>query len=166
MERWTARLVVGTAASRVIDRRHIGFATESSSASIDAWRVRLFCQAIDETDDIYWNSATALAAGHPACLVPPTFLKSIESEHFSTADLLEMLQVSMGSVLHAEQSFEHLVPLHVGDTVAVNRAVADIYDKKGGALTFIVVDTGFRIAGRSVAKSRQTIVVRNTLPRP
>jgi hypothetical protein len=147
----------------VIDRRHIGFATQPSSVIVDPWRVKLFCQAIGETDDIYWNAARAVAAGLPACPVPPTFLKSVEGEHFSTAALLELLQVPLRRVLHAEQSFEHLVETHVGDTVTVHRTIADIYDKKDGALTFIVIDTTYRVSERPIASSRQTIVVRNTL---
>ena len=33
-------------------------------------------------------------------------------------------------------------------------------------MTFIVVDSRFRVAGRPVATSRQTILVRNTLEAP
>lgn len=145
----------------MIDRSHIGFTTAATVAVVDGWRVKLFCQAIGETDPVYTDTAAARAAGHPACPVPPTFLKAIEGEHFSSAQLIAMLGVPLRGVLHAEQSFEHLAPVHVGDAVAVSRTIADIHDKKNGALTFIVVDTHYRVADRTVATSRQTILVRH-----
>ena len=95
--------------------------------------------------------------------MPPTFLKAIETEHFSSAALMKLLDVPLRGVLHAEQSFQHLAPVYAGDTVDVSRMVADIYDRKDGALTFIVVETRYRVAARAVATSRQTILVRNAV---
>ena len=143
------------------DRSRIGHATEPTVHAVDAWRVSLFCQAIGETDDVYWNPAAANAAGFPACPLPPTFLKAVEGEHFSSAMLLSLFEVPLQRVLHAEQSFEHLAPVYVGDRVKVHRAVTDIYDKKEGALTFIIVETRYDVDSRRVATSRQTILVRN-----
>lgn len=145
------------------DRSRIGFTTEPTTVSVDGWRVKLFCQAIGESDVVYWDATAASAAGHPACPLPPTFLKAMEGEHFSSAKLLKLLAVPLRGVLHAEQSFEHLAPVYVGDTVEVSRKVSDIVDKKEGAFTFIVIDTNYRVAARPVATSRQTILVRNAL---
>ncbi|MGJ7510923.1 FAS1-like dehydratase domain-containing protein [Variovorax sp. GT1P44] len=147
----------------MIDRTRIGFETEATTADIDGWRVKLFCQAVGEDDPVYRDADAARAAGHPACPVPPTFLKAIEGEHFSSAQLMALLQVPLRGVLHAEQSFEHLAPVYVGDRIEVSRKVADIFDKKNGAFTFIVVDTDYRRARQPVASSRQTILVRNAL---
>jgi len=140
----------------MIDRSCIGFATTPTTVRIDGWRVALFCQAIGETDPVYRDPG-------PGSPVPPTFLKALESEHFSSAALLDMLGVPLRGVLHAEQAFEYLAPFYVGDVVDVSRTVADIYDKKEGALTFVVVDTQYRVGALSVAQSRQTILVRNSM---
>ena len=67
----------------MIDRQFVGFTTSPTTVLVDAWRVRLFCQAIGETNPVHWDPAAAAAAGHPACPVPPTFLKAMESEHFN-----------------------------------------------------------------------------------
>ena len=77
--------------------------------------------------------------------------------------LADCNNVPLRGVLHAEQSFDHLAPVHVGDRIEVSRKVVDIHDKKNGALTFILVDTHYRRAGQPVARSRQTILVRNAL---
>ncbi|MDB5732786.1 MAG: MaoC family dehydratase [Variovorax sp.] len=147
----------------MIDRTRIGFETEATEVDIDAWRVKLFCQAIGETDPVYRDADAARAAGHPACPVPPTFLKAVEGEHFSSAQLMKLLSVPLRGVLHAEQSFDHHASVYVGDRIGVSRTVVDIYDKKNGAFTFIVVDTHYRRAAQLVASSRQTILVRNAL---
>ncbi len=147
----------------MIDSSHIGFSTPPSEAVVDAWRVRLFCQSIGESDPVYTDAEAARRAGHPACPVPPTFLKALEGEHYSSARLLQQMAVPVRQVMHAEQAFTYLAPVHVGDRVNICRRVADIYDKKDGAMTFIVVDTTYAVAGRAVATSRQTILVRNRM---
>ena len=150
----------------MIGLSRIGFSTAPTVVLVDGWRVHLFCRAIGETDPVYWDIAAARAAGHTACPLPPTYLKAIEGEHFSSAALMQLLQVPLRGVLHAEQSFEHHAPAYVGDTVEVSRQVVDIHDKKDGALTFIVVDTRFSVTATPVATSRQTILVRNPRPAP
>jgi acyl dehydratase len=143
------------------DRSRIGHTTTPSTHAVDGWRVRLFCRAIGEIDPLFHDPAAARRAGHPACLAPPTFLKALESEHQSGAALLELLDTPSAGVLHAEQSFEFLAPVHVGDSVEITRTVADIFDKRGGTMTFVVVDSLFSVAGRTVGHAKQTIVIRN-----
>jgi acyl dehydratase len=150
----------------MIDRALIGHVTTPTTLRIDAWRVKLFCQATGERDAVYWDEAAARAAGHRACPVPTTFLKALENEHLGAAALLALMGAPIRGVLHAGQSFEFLAPLHVGDTVAICRRVAEIYEKKNGALTFVVVDTDYRARGETVATSRQTILVRGEATTP
>jgi hydroxyacyl-ACP dehydratase HTD2-like protein with hotdog domain len=145
----------------MIDRSRVGFATEPTTERIDAWRVELFCQATGETDPVYWDEAAAHAASHAACPVPATFLKALENEHFSAAELLQLLGAPLRGVLHAGQSFEFHAPFYIGDEIEIDRRIADIHDKKNGTMTFVVVDTEFRSKARVVATSRQTIVLRH-----
>jgi acyl dehydratase len=147
----------------MIDRSHIGFTTAPTEVNTDPWRIKLFCQAIGETDPVYQDLDAAQAAGFEGRPLPPTFLKAIEGEHFSSASMLQLLNVPMRGVMHAEQSFEYLEPVYASDMVTVSRSIADIHDKKDGALTFILIDTRYEVDGRLVATSRQTVVVRNTL---
>jgi acyl dehydratase len=148
----------------VIDRQYIGYTTAPSTVTVDGWRVRLFCQAIGDTDPVYWDAAAATAAGHPACPVPPTFLKALESEHFNSAALVQLLGVPVRKVLHAEQTFEHLAPVHVGDAVEISRRITDMHDKRSGELSFVVIDTHFSVRGTAVCRGVQTLLVRNHLP--
>lgn len=138
----------------MIDRSRIGFTTPPTTVAVDAWRVRLFCQAIGETDPAAWAPGTPL---------PPTFLKALEGEHYSSAALMKLLNVPLRGVLHAEQRLEHAAPVHIGDRVEITRTVTQIEDKKDGALTFIVIETQYSVEGRCVATATQTILSRNTV---
>jgi hypothetical protein len=145
----------------MIDRSRVGATTVPTTLRIDAWRVKLLCQAIGELDAVYWDEPAARAAGHPRCPVPPTFLKALENEHFGGARVLELIGAPMRGTLHAGQSFEFLAPLHVGDEIEIARRITDIHDKKNGTLTFVVIDTDYCRRGEPVATSRQTILIRN-----
>lgn len=136
----------------MIDRSRIGFTTPPTTVAVDAWRVKLFCQAIGETDPAAW------APGSP---LPPTFLKALEGEHYSSAALMKLLNVPLRGVLHAEQRMDHEAPVRIGDEVEITRSVAQIYDKKDGALTFVVIETHYTVGGRRVATATQTVLSRN-----
>jgi N-terminal half of MaoC dehydratase len=145
----------------MIDRQFIGYTTQPTRVSVDGWRVKLFCEAIGETSSVHWDDAAARASGHRTCPVPPTFLKALEGEHCSSASLLKLLGVDVRKVLHAEQSFDCTGCVHVGDEVDITRCVTDLYDKRAGALSFVVVQTHYRVGERDAASSVQTILVRN-----
>ena len=147
----------------MIDRSRIGFATAPLRVVIDRFHVDLFCRSIGETDPVYLDAAAAKSAGQAACLVPPTFLKALETDHCASASILASLGIPLRGLLHAEQAFEYLAPVHVGDEIELSRTFTDTYDKKGGALTFVVLDSRFTRASTLLATSRQVLVVRNQL---
>lgn len=146
------------------NRTFIGFTTPPTRRVVDAWRVQLFCRAIGETDPVHWDVQAARAAGHPACPAPPTFLKALETDHCASAILMEKLGIALRTVLHAAQNFEALTPVYVGDTIEISRRISDRYDRRGGALSFVIVETQYLRGGTSVGNSRQTIVARNPMP--
>ena len=136
-----------------IDHANIGLALPPFQVKIERERLQLFAKAIGETGpDLTGNIA------------PPTFLKAIEGEHNSSRVILEALKVDLKRVLHAEQQFDYVEPVRAGDTITVERRVLDIYDKKDGALEFIVIESVLSNARRAViGRSRQIVMVRNTV---
>jgi acyl dehydratase len=143
-----------------IDKRHIGMRLPVFSASADAWRLRFFAKAIGETNPVYFDEAAAHDAGYPALPLPPTFLFSLEFEQSSTA-WRDELGIVPSRILHGEQSFAYHRMAYAGDVLRYESRVADIYDKKNGALWFIVRET--RVTnqrGEHVADLRSVIVQR------
>jgi hypothetical protein len=134
-----------------IDRANIGFALPPFQVKVDPERLQLFKKAIGETGPDALDN-----------IAPPTFLKAIEGENNSARAILDALKVDLKRVLHAEQQFDYVEPVHAGDTITVERRVMDMYDKKDGALEFIVIESVLsNTALAVVARSRQVIMVRN-----
>ena len=145
----------------MIDIQWIGHAFRSSELVLERGRLRFFAKAIGETDAVYRDEFAARAAGHPALPLPPTFLFSLEFEQPSAGWRAE-LGIDPARILHGEQQFRYHRMAYAGDTLRYESRIADIYDKKGGALEFVVRDT--RVTnqhGEHVADLRSVIVQKN-----
>jgi hypothetical protein len=145
----------------MIDPKFIGFRTTPTILRVDAWRVKLFCKAIGENDPVYWDTQVARNSGYSACPIPPTYLKAVEGDHCTSADLLQVLGISVKGVLHAEQSFTYFSQVYIDDVVEVSREIVDIYEKKSGAYNFVVVDSHFKVKDKLAASNKQVILIRN-----
>lgn len=146
----------------MIDKKWIGHELEASELPIERSRLRFFAKAIGEDDPIYTDCVAARAAGYPDLPAPPTFLFAAELDSGATYRMLELLSIPVAKLLHGEQSFTYRKPVCVGDTVTVRSHIEDIYDKKNGALEFVV--RGSRAtnqAGELVAEMRTVLVCRH-----
>jgi len=145
----------------MIDRRFIGYRTTPFAVEVEKGRLRLFAKAIGETDPVYVDEAAARAAGHRSLPVPPTFLFCLEMERPDPYDWFRELDIPLGQVLHAEQHFRYQRIACAGDVLTFSAVVTDIYDKKNGALEFIVQRNEVADQdGRAVAGFDRTIVIR------
>ena len=108
------------------------------------------------------DEAAAKAAGYRGITAPPTFLRALQADDPNKGGLLKLLNVDIGLILHGEQHFEYFAPVVVGDKVTCQEKVVDIYDKKGGALWFVVQEMEMKDqTGKLVAKGKGVTVVRN-----
>jgi len=65
-------------------------------------------------------------------------------------------------VLHGEQALTYGAPICAGDEVTLISKVVDIYDKKGGAMEFVILETSAQNQlGEDLGAMTRTIVVRN-----
>ena len=90
--------------------------------------------------------------------------KMIASGQNQMAFYHEMLERNFGDawVYGGKISARYIHPVYVGDRLTCQQKVTDVYDKKGGALWFVVSDidvTGE--GGKQVARARSITVVRN-----
>jgi hypothetical protein len=146
----------------MIDRRHIGHEMPSFSVPVEAGRLRFFAKATGQTDPVYSDEAAARAAGHPGLPVPPTFLFCLEMDGPNPAAIRELLGLDYRRLLHGEQQFSYRATAHAGDVLHFTQRIEDIYDKKGGALEFVVRCT--RVSnqhGAPMAELRCVTVMRN-----
>lgn len=146
----------------MIDRKHIGYAPPPILWDVEKGRIAFFAKVIGLTDPIYTDEAAAKAAGYRGIVAPPTFIFGAPGDSGETMKLIETLEIDLGKVLHGEQRFDYHAPVCAGDTLRFQSKVSDIYDKKGGALEFVVNDT--RVTnqlGEHVADLHSVIVVRH-----
>jgi acyl dehydratase len=143
------------------EKNMIGTLLGTGSVEIEKGRLRFFAKAIGESDPVYTDEAAARAAGHPALPVPPTFVACMVSETSNVIERMKVLQMDLGRILHAEQAFDYHRMAYAGDTLHLETKLSDVYDKKGGALHFAVMET--RVTnqnGEHVADLRGTLVER------
>jgi acyl dehydratase len=151
----------------MIDRdKHLGVVSEPRVVTVEKGFLIFFAKAIGETNPIYFDQAAARAAGYPAIPVPPTYLFSLQlSQPARRGDLLDKeggLGVDMMGLLHAEQGFTYHRTIHAGDRITITTTTTEIYEKKDGALEFVVQETRFENEdGELCAEARQSMVVRN-----
>ncbi len=146
----------------MIDRRYIGHVLAPFSVPVEAGRLRFFAKATGQTDPVYSDEAAARDAGHAGLPVPPTFLFCLEMEGPNPAAIRELLQLDYRRLLHGEQQFTYRAMAYAGDVLRFEQRIEDIYDKKGGALEFVVRRT--RVSnqhGAPVAELRCVSVMRN-----
>ena len=146
----------------MIDRKWIGYELETSVLPIERGRLKFFAKAIGETDPIYIDEDAARSAGYADIPAPPTFLFAAQLDSGAMFGLLEQMQVPLAKVLHGEQGFEYLAPVVAGDEVTVSAYVANIFDKRNGALEFLEIE-GVAVNQNevTVAKLRNMTVIRN-----
>ncbi|MNR05382.1 hypothetical protein D3C85_1214120 [compost metagenome] len=143
------------------DKSLIGRSMGVTQVEVEKGRLRFFAKAIGETDPIYTDEAAAKAAGYKSLPVPPTFLMCLQGEGVDLVEQLNVFGFDLGRILHAEQSFVYHRPAVAGDVLTFDTRVADVYEKKGGALQFVVNET--RVTnqdGEHVADVRSTLVQR------
>ena len=146
----------------MIDKRFIGHVMPAFSAEVEKGRLRFFAKATGQTDPVYADEAAARAAGFPSLPVPPTFLFCLEMEAPDPAAIRNLLGMDYRTLLHGEQGFTYHRMAFAGDTLTFEQRIDDIYDKKGGALEFVVLKT--RVTnqrGEDVAELRAVTVIRN-----
>jgi acyl dehydratase len=149
----------------MIDRCHIGTSFLPFTVGVEASRLRFFAKATGQTDPVYSDPEAALAAGYPGLPVPPTFLFCLEMDAPNPAAIRQALGLDLGRILHGEQGFTYHRMVFAGERLTFCQRIDDIYDKKGGALEFIVRKTDVIDAREErVAELRCITVYRHPAP--
>jgi len=144
------------------DKSLIGRSLGVTTCEVEKGRLRFFAKAINETDPVYTDEDAAREAGHRSLPVPPSFLMCLEAEGRDSDHIVQdIFGFDLGRILHAEQGFEYHGLAYAGDVLTFDTRVVDVYEKKGGALTFVVQQT--RVTnqeGQHIADIRSSLVQR------
>ena len=142
----------------MVDQSAVGRQFTPVTARVEPGRLRFFLDTLGETNPLYRAPAAAP--------VPPTYLFCLEMmDAAEPFEFLTALGIDLATVLHGEQRFDYHAPVVVGDTLTFKPRVTGVTDKKGGAMTLIVVETAVTNQNDvHVADTSRTIVVRNARP--
>jgi len=146
----------------MLDRSKIGYEFPAFTADVEKGRLKFFAKAIGETNPIYTDEAVARDAGYRSLPAPPTFTTVLDMEGPEFLPFLDLLNMDIARILHGSQEFEYIAPIYAGDCITATARIVDMFEKKGGALEFVVMQQSYTNQdGELVAKSTNTLVHRN-----
>lgn len=123
-------------------------------------QIQFFADVVGEDDPTYLDVDAARAAGYPDVPVPPTFLFTLELRRPDPYQVLRELDVDMRQVLHGEQWFAYHRTACAGEELDFAPRITDYYEKKNGALRFLVRETNVSRRGETIADLTNVIVIR------
>lgn len=139
---------------------NIGRKSERREIVVERGQLKLFAKATLETNPIYFDETAAQAAGHPDILAPPTFGNCLKQLTPPKELTYESMGIDYKSLLHAEEKIEYFQPFYAGDRLTLVTEVIDMFEKKGGALQFLVMLTKIHRGSELVQNLTGTLVMR------
>lgn len=138
----------------MLSESFVGYEFRPTTAVVEGGRLRFFHKVIGETNPAIKSRDAP---------IPPTYLFCLEMmDAENPFGFVEEIGVSISEILHAEQGFEYLAPVFVGDHVTFRYRVSDVVHKKNGALTFVIQDgVVTNQGGVVVAKIRRSFAIKN-----
>ncbi len=136
-----------------MDTSIIGASLGTVTFPVERGKVREFAAAILDDNPLYLEEEAPPA--------PPTFAMTQQLWPSTFDEPPPDLGINFALVVHGEQEYEYLEPVHAGDTLTGETRVADVYTKegkRGGTLTFVVLETRF-----SNQHGKEAVVARNVI---
>jgi acyl dehydratase len=126
-----------------VDKSYIGRTGSPVVMHVERGKIREFATAIKDDDPIYFDEV--YASKEAGGIMPPvTFLQTVS--HWDDGRGRVGVPFDLKRVLHGEQEYEFLAPIHVGDVLTVVSRIVDVYEKpgkRGGSMNFAVTETTY-----------------------
>ena len=126
----------------------------------ERFSVSAYARSISSSNDVYFSTAAAQAAGYAARPLPPmmpAFFNTVDE-----IDLLETLGISYGKTLIAGVEVAHGVVATERDLLTAQSKVKEAYErvgKDGRRRQFLILETEVRTeGGREVTRSTMTFI--------
>lgn len=143
-----------------MDKNAVGKTGQPVTMHVERGKIREFARAIKDDNPLYFDEehARKVAGG---IVPPPMFLMT--QAHWGEAGRGGIdLGMDLRRVLHGEQEFEYLAPIHPGDVLTAVSKCEKMFEKegsRGGTMNFAVLATEFRNQkGELVAVGRSTVI--------
>ncbi len=144
----------------MFDTSKIGYSFSPFPVSIERTKLRELALAIGDPNPIYQDQQATQAAGYEDVLLLPTTATIFlfwENTHF--IEQLAELGLDVVRLIHREESYEYLAPLHPGETLTGVMTVLDGSTRKGPGNTSIDLVT-LRLSYTNI--DGQTVLVATT----
>jgi acyl dehydratase len=145
---------VATKPAGLFDRSTKGHALPTVSVEVERGRIRFFAKALGEPDPIHSDIAAAQAAGYPDLPAPPSFFMAIEAmadeerARLGQPSLITLLRCDFRRLLHGDESYAYSGLVFAGDTLQFDTKIIDFYEKKGGLMEFVTIESTVSHAAR------------------
>ncbi len=142
-----------------MDKSEIGNTGKPVTMHVERGKIREFARAIKDDNPVYFDEeyAKKRAGG---IMPPPTFTMTVG--FWDDGGGRPTLTYDVRRLLHGEQEFEYLAPIHAGDTLTAMSRVTDVYEKagsRGGSMSFGIMETAFtNQRGEKVLVARSTLI--------
>jgi len=143
----------------VLDKNLIGTPFGAFNFEVEKGQLKYFSKVVGETNPIYFDEDIARKAGFRNIVAPPTFGFSMALARLGPIRKFSDIGLDAGTTLHGEQSFEYFEPICAGDVVTIEEIVTDVYEKKNGALKFLVTEATATLQDGTIAQKMITVFV-------
>jgi acyl dehydratase len=93
--------------------------------------ISAFATAIGADDPVHHDVDAARAAGHPDVVAPPTYPIVIAFDAMNALLAAPDVGMDLRNVIHAEQRFESVRPIHAGDELTATLTVEAVRSMRG-----------------------------------
>src|SRR5579863_2249531 len=148
----------------MFDKSKIGHSFPPFTIEVERGKIRELALAIGDTNPIYQSKEAAQAAGYDDTPLYPTTPTTFTFwGNRQGGNQLASLGINVMRILHGEEEYEYLAPIHPGDVLTGVVTVVDGKTRQGQAGSMDIITTEVQYAnqqGIAVLKARQVIIVR------
>ena len=149
----------------MFDKTKIGQSFPPFTIEVERGKVRELALAIGDDNQIYQSKTAAQAAGYEDVPLSPTAPTMFGFwGNTKMGGQLMSLGINVMRILHGEEEYEYIAPIHPGDTLTGVMTLVDGKTREGRGSSMDILTTEVQYTnqhGQHVLNSRSVIVVRN-----
>jgi acyl dehydratase len=97
-------------------------------------KIREFAESVGDTNPAYTDPEAAKALGHADVIAPPTFVFAITFKAAGDVVADPRLGLDYSRVVHGDQKFAYVRPVHAGDRLTVTSTIETIKSMAGNEI--------------------------------